>query len=136
MINKATLIGNLGKDPDIRSGQYGDMATFSVATTENWKDKQGEWQSKTEWHSVVAYGFTVKSVENLQKGDQVFVEGQITYTKKDDRFYTNIKARIVRKLGRKDRERSNGHERTESSDTGFGWNGEPGYGGTGEDVPF
>lgn len=79
-LNKVFLIGNVGKDPEIRHGQSGSkVAQFSVAISERWKDKSsGEFKTKTEWVSVAAFGYTVDFIENyLKKGDKVFVEGAI-----------------------------------------------------------
>lgn len=80
MINKVTLIGNLGKDPEIRNMQTGDkVANLTVATTESWKDKNGERKEKTEWHNVVCFNQgTVKFIEGYAyKGAKVYVEGQL-----------------------------------------------------------
>lgn len=79
MINKVTLIGNVGKDPESRT--YGDNRTvskFSLATNENYKDKNGEWQTQTEWHDIVYWG---QLSERLKKGSLVFIEGKITHRK-------------------------------------------------------
>lgn len=79
-VNKVILIGNLGGDPEIKSMQSGDeVANFSLATSESWKDKQGEWQSKTQWHKVVVFNPNlVKVVKNyLQKGSKVYLEGAL-----------------------------------------------------------
>ncbi|RKZ99493.1 MAG: single-stranded DNA-binding protein [Gammaproteobacteria bacterium] len=79
-VNKAILIGNLGRDPEIRYTQEGQaVVNFSIATSEEWKDKStGEKQEKTEWHRIVAWG---KLAENcgtyLSKGRQVYVEGRL-----------------------------------------------------------
>lgn len=130
MINKVTLIGNLGQDPEIRYTQNSQVVNLSVATTENWKDKQGEWQSKTEWHRVFGFGFIVKNAKNLVKGDQVYVEGSLETNKWQDkdgnsRYTTQVKARVLRKLGRKDQGTESPNKDSESP-----------YQGTGHDVPF
>lgn len=131
MINKVQLIGNLGQDPEIKHLTNSSVANMSVATTENWKDKQGEWQSKTEWHRVFGFGFIAGAAEKLRKGDQVYVEGSIETQKWEDndgndRYTTKIKARVLRKLGRKERS-----EGPSGSDTP-----EQGEFSTGDDVPF
>jgi len=79
-LNKVTLIGNLGKDPDIRSTQDGkELASFSLATTESWKDKTtGEKKDKTEWHRIVVFGPLAGIVKNyVKKGSKLYIEGQL-----------------------------------------------------------
>jgi single-strand DNA-binding protein len=80
-INKATIIGALGKDPDIRPTQNGSrVASFSVATSESWKDKvTGEKKEQTEWHRIVVFNtYIVNAVESLLvKGSKVYIEGKI-----------------------------------------------------------
>jgi single-strand DNA-binding protein len=88
-VNKVILVGNLGKDPVIRSlGASGDrVATFSLATSENWRDKaSGERREKTEWHNIAIFNENiVKVVENyLKKGSKVYVEGQLQTRKYTD----------------------------------------------------
>jgi single-strand DNA-binding protein len=90
-LNKVTLIGRLGKDPEVRRLNGGDrVVSFSLATSEKWKDKQGERQEKTEWHNIVIYNDRLGEVaENyLSKGTQVYIEGKIQtrkWTDKEDR---------------------------------------------------
>ena len=78
-LNKVMLIGNLGKDPELKATPSGEtIARFSLATTENWKDAQGQKQSKTEWHNIVVWGKQAELAEKyLRKGKQVLVEGRI-----------------------------------------------------------
>ena len=78
-LNKALLIGNLGKDPEIRYTQNGQsVATFSLATSENWTDQGGNKQERTEWHNIVAWGKLAElSQRFLAKGRQVYIEGRI-----------------------------------------------------------
>jgi single-strand DNA-binding protein len=80
-INKVTLIGSLGKDPEIRTMQSGDrVANLSIATTEKWRDKNsGEKKEKTEWHSVVVFNDGLASIceRYLKKGSKVYVEGSL-----------------------------------------------------------
>lgn len=79
-VNKVILVGNLGKDPEIRTMQSGDkVANLSIATSERWKDKSGERQEKTEWHRVVIFSQPlVNLAENyLRKGAKVYLEGQL-----------------------------------------------------------
>lgn len=105
-INKVILVGNLGADPDQKVTSTGQTVTeLRVATTEQWNDKQGVKQERTEWHRVIAWG---KLAENcgkyLAKGRQVYVEGAIhtrTFVDKDGntRYITEIKAFEVKFLG-------------------------------------
>lgn len=109
MINKVILIGNLGKDPEMRylEGNVA-VAKFSVATNENYKDKNGEWQTNTEWHDVVAWRGLAERAEKLfHKGSQVFVEGKLTHRKYqdkegNDRYVTEVVANTLRLLDRRD----------------------------------
>ena len=107
MINKAILVGNLGRDPEIRYTASGmAVANFTVATTEKWKDKSsGEMQERTEWHRVVAWGRLGEICgEYLSKGRQVYIEGRIQtreWTDKDGnkRYTTEIVASDMKMLG-------------------------------------
>jgi single-strand DNA-binding protein len=105
-VNKAILIGNLGRDPELRYTQSGQaVVNFSIATSENWTDKNGERQERTEWHRIVVWG---KSGENcarfLSKGRTVYVEGRIQTREWEDRegqkrTTTEINAQTVTFLG-------------------------------------
>lgn len=108
MVNKAIIVGNLGRDPEIRYTPSGmAVANFSVATTEKWKDKDtGEQREKTEWHRIVAWGRLGEICgEYLQKGSQVYIEGslQTNQWEKDGitRYTTEIRAKEMKMLGRK-----------------------------------
>jgi single-strand DNA-binding protein len=109
-VNKVIIIGNLGRDPEIKYTQSNvPVANFSVATTESWKDKtSGEWQEKTEWHRIVAWRHLAERAEKyLRKGKQVYVEGRIEtrkWTGQDgnDRYTTEIIANQMMLLGRRD----------------------------------
>ena len=87
MINKVTLIGNLGGDPEVRHLENGTaVGRFSLATNENYKDKDGNWQKQTEWHNVVVWRDMAERAEKLlKKGMLVFVEGKISYRKYADK---------------------------------------------------
>jgi len=96
-MNRATLLGHAGRDPEIRDLQNGGRAaTFTLATTEKWTDREGRPGEATEWHRVVVYGPAVKAVEAmLRKGDPVMVEGRIatrgfTDREGNDRTVTEI----------------------------------------------
>lgn len=105
MLNKVQLIGRLGKDPEIRYTQGSEaVANVSLATSESWKDKNGEKQEKTEWHNLVFYRRLAEVVgEHLKKGALIYVEGKITTEKyqKDgeDRYVTKIVVSEMKMLG-------------------------------------
>jgi len=86
-VNKVILLGNLGKDPEVKSTPSGmTIATFSLATSSSAKDKDGNWQDRTEWHNIKAFGRTAEIAgEFLKKGRTVFVEGRIHYESWDDK---------------------------------------------------
>ena len=103
-LNKVTLIGNLGSEPEVRSTANGTrVATLSVATSRNWNKQAGERQEKTEWHRVVLWnnknsGLADVAEKYLKKGDKVYVEGRIEYRTWEDRegktrYTTEINAR-------------------------------------------
>ncbi len=85
-LNKVLLIGNLGRDPELKATPSGQsVARFSVATTETWKNQSGEKQSKTEWHNIVVWGKQAEIAEKyLRKGKQVMIEGRIQYREYTD----------------------------------------------------
>lgn len=110
MINKVILIGNIGRDPELRyAADGGAVCNLSVATSETWKDKQGEKQEKTEWHRVVYFGKTAEIAgEYLKKGSQVYVEGKLQTRKwqdKDgqDRYSTEIVGERMQMLGSREK---------------------------------
>ncbi len=112
-VNKVILIGNLGKEPDLRYTPSGQpVATFPMATSEKWKDKDGQLQQKTDWHNVVAWGRQAEICkEYLKKGSPVYIEGRIqsrSYEDKDGnrRYITEIVATRMQMLGRKAEEPS------------------------------
>jgi len=86
-VNKVILLGNLGKDPELKSTPSGmNIATFSLATTERAKDKEGNWQDRTEWHNIKAFGRTAEVVgQYLKKGRTVYIEGRIHNDSWDDK---------------------------------------------------
>lgn len=107
-LNKAMIIGRLGQDPDVRYTQSNTaVANMSIATSERYKDKQGEWKERTEWHRVVAWGRTAEICqEYLTKGSQVYIEGPIQTRKWEDkegqtRYTTEIKALTMTMLDSK-----------------------------------
>jgi single-strand DNA-binding protein len=86
-VNKVFLLGNVGKDPEIRTTPSGmTVASFSLATAERAKDAQGNWADKTEWHNLVAFQRTAEIVRDyVKKGTQVFIEGKIQTRSWDDK---------------------------------------------------
>lgn len=125
MLNKVIIIGNLGADPETKYTQSGDpVSNFSVATTENWKDKSGNKQSSTEWHRVVAWGKLAEICSQyLSKGMRVCIEGKIKTKKWQDnngidRYTTEIVAKQMYMLGDNSYNNDNNQE------------------SVGEDVPF
>jgi single-strand DNA-binding protein len=105
MLNKVTLIGNLGSDPDYRVLQSGaKVVRIRLATNENYKDREGNWQTKTEWHTVNAWGYLADYAHNnLKKGSLAFVEGKITTREWQDkqdikRYSTEIEALVLKSL--------------------------------------
>ena len=108
MLNKASLIGRLGGDPEVRYTQSGTaVANFTVATSERWKDKDGQQQEQTEWHRIVAFARLGEICgEYLSKGSLVYIEGRIQTRSWDDkdgnkRYTTEIVAREMKMLGSK-----------------------------------
>jgi single-strand DNA-binding protein len=86
-VNKVTLLGNVGKDPEIRSSASGVMvANLALATSDRQKDAQGNWQDRTEWHNLVAFNRTAEIVRDyVKKGSKLFVEGKIQTRNWDDK---------------------------------------------------
>ena len=105
-VNKVILIGNLGKDPEVRFTETGSaVANFSIATSEQWNDRDGKRQERTEWHNIVVWGKQAETCgQYLAKGRQVYVEGSIRTRSYDDktgtkRYVTEIVAQRIRFLG-------------------------------------
>lgn len=85
-INKVILIGNLGRDPEIRAAASSTVATVSLAVSESWKDKQGNRQERTEWVNLVAWGPKAELAQKLlHKGSKIFVEGKLQTRSWDDK---------------------------------------------------
>jgi len=92
-VNKVILLGNVGKDPEIRSTPSGTMvATFGLATSERQKDQQGNWQDRTEWHNLVAFGRTAEIIRDyVKKGSKLFVEGRLQTRNYEDKEHAGRK---------------------------------------------
>jgi single-strand DNA-binding protein len=130
-LNKVLLIGNLGKDPELRFTPSGRaVARFPIATSEQWTTPEGQKQERTEWHNVVVWGKQAESCgQYLSKGRQVFIEGSVRSRQYDDkegqkRYITEIIAQRVQFLG---------GGRGDGAGAGRGAGG--GGGGGGEDMP-
>ena len=158
MINKAILIGNLGADPELRYTQSGTpMATFNIATTRRWKDKEGQQQEETEWHRIVAWTRLAEICgEYLNKGSRVYIEGRLQTRKwqdqnGNDRYTTEIVAQEMKMLTPRGESGAGGYGGGGGYDPGPAASGSPGGGygddsssggssgeggGTGNDVPF
>ncbi len=105
-VNKVILVGNLGRDPEVRRMPSGDaMVNLSIATTDTWKDKGGERQEKTEWHRVVMFGRVAEVAgEYLKKGSQAYFEGRLQTRKwadkeGQDKYTTEVVADRMQMLG-------------------------------------
>jgi len=139
-LNKAILIGNLGKDPELRYTPSGvAMATFSIATSETWTGKDGEKETRTEWHRIVAFRKLAEICgEYLSKGKQVYIEGRIQTREWEDkdgnkRYTTEILANQMLMLGGRDAGDSGRSEAPPAPE----FPGTPGSGGADEDdIPF
>ena len=137
-VNKVIIIGNLGRDPEVRTMQSGDkVANFSVATSERWKDRNsGEMQERTEWHRVVIFGRTAEIAEQyLRKGSKVYIEGQLQTRKWEDnqtgqeRYTTEIVIRPYRGEMTMLDSRRDGGGMSESYDRGGSYDSGGSYGG-------
>ena len=117
-LNKVMLIGNLGKDPEIRYTQAGSaVVNFSLATTDRWTDKQGNRQEKTEWHDIVAFDRLADLAQNyLKKGKSIYVEGRLQTRSWEDqqgqkRYRTEVVANVFQFLDSKSSDGDSGGSR-------------------------
>jgi single-strand DNA-binding protein len=108
-VNKVIILGNLGKDPETRHLDNGrSVCNFSVATSESYKNKQGEKVTNTEWHNIVLWSPLAEIAEKyLRKGNQVYIEGKLTTRSWDDqegnkRYTTEVLGREITLLGSRD----------------------------------
>jgi len=151
-VNKVFLLGNVGKDPEIRTTAGGmTVASFSLATADRAKDQQGNWADKTEWHNLVCFQRTAEVVRDyVKKGSQIFVEGKIQTRSWDDKtsgekkYKTEILVNELSLLG------GRGEGGGERSSGGYSKSNTASYGGgsaaaapdyadqgiTDEDIPF
>lgn len=150
-VNKVIIIGNLGKDPEVRHTPQGQaVATFSVATSENWNDKSGQKQERTEWHRIVVWGKLAELCGRyLQKGRKAYIEGRLQTRAWDDkegqkRYTTEIVANTVQFLdsagssrGGPSADSSGGGDDPFGAPPEFGNEGGGGGGGQAtDDIPF
>lgn len=140
-VNKVILVGNLGKDPEIRFMPNGEaVCTFSIATTENWKDKNGQKHEKTEWHNIVIYRKLAEIAgEYLKKGRPVYIEGRLQTRKwqdKDgnDRYTTEIVADSMQMLGGKESNDNSGYQQPKAQKEAIPDDG--GFEVMEDDIPF
>ena len=120
-VNKVILLGNVGKDPEIRSTPGGTMvANFSLATSDRFQDQQGNWQDRTEWHNLVAFKRTAEIIRDyVKKGSKLYVEGKIQTRTWDDKegvkhYKTEILVNDLSLLSGRE-EGSGGYSRSTSS---------------------
>mgnify|MGYP001163422065 CR=1 FL=1 len=108
MINRVILIGNLGREAEFKALESGtEVAKFSIATSDAYKDKDGEWQEKTEWHNIVAWAALAKKAGTLEKGATIYLEGKLTHRDWEDpdghkKYFTEVVAsyfRVIKKSG-------------------------------------
>ncbi|HLT29760.1 MAG TPA: single-stranded DNA-binding protein [Myxococcaceae bacterium] len=149
-VNKVILVGNLGADPEVRFTPGGQaVANFRIATSESWTDKQGQKQERTEWHRIVVWGKLGELCgEYLAKGRQCYVEGRLQtreWTDKEGKknYTTEVVATNVVFLGGRD---GGGGRSGGGGSGGGGWGrdeggmppnlGDPGMGGSDDDIPF
>ncbi|SFS14161.1 single-strand binding protein [Granulicella pectinivorans] len=153
-VNKVLLLGNVGKDPEMRATPGGmTIAQFTLATADRAKDAQGNWADKTEWHNLVAFNRTAEVVRDyVKKGTQLFIEGKIQTRSWDDKesgqkkYRTEILVNELTLLGSKSGGSEGGgsssYSRSSSSSGGYSQSqpvSAPDYGDTGitdDDIPF
>jgi len=149
-VNKVFLLGNVGKDPEIRATAGGmTIASFTLATADRAKDAQGNWTDKTEWHNLVAFQRTAEIVRDyVKKGTQIFVEGKIQTRSWDDKesgqkkYRTEILVNELSLLGKPGGEGGGGGSYSKSSSSSYGSpasSSQPEYadqGITDDDIPF
>jgi|SRR5450432_1106593 len=153
-VNKVILIGNLGKDPEVKFTPTGTpVAKFSLATNERYKDKAGEWQDRTEWHNIVVWQRLAEIVgEYVKKGSKIYIEGRLSTSSWEDKqsgekkYRTEIVANeLVLLSGRGDSDGGDGrYQRSGSSSGGAGMDQRSSHSDetasqaeiTDEDIPF
>jgi single-strand DNA-binding protein len=152
-VNKVILLGNVGKDPEVNFLPSGSaVAKFGLATSDRFKDKGGEWQDRTEWHNLVAFGKVAEIIRDyVKKGAKLYVEGSLRTSSWDDktsgqkRYKTEVIVNDISLLsGRGDGEGGGSYSGSRQSSSAGGQGGgyaqpAPDYGDTGitdDDIPF
>jgi single-strand DNA-binding protein len=142
-VNKVILVGNVGKDPEVKYSASGTpVAKFSLATNEKYKDRNDEWQERTEWHNIVAWQRLAEIVgEYVKKGAKLYIEGKLQTSNWEDResgakkYRTEIIARDLVLLGSHENGGDSEHRSNRNDDQRL-----PAYAGsaeiTDEDIPF
>jgi single-strand DNA-binding protein len=148
MLNKVMLIGNLGRDPEVRSTASGQpVANFTLATSRRWKDKNGQRQEQTEWHTIVCWGKQAEIAgQYLTKGKQIFVEGRLQTRSWDDRqsgekkYRTEVICENFQMLGQRGGGAGASADLEAAAPAGGGPTYDEGLGGPGtpedDDIPF
>ena len=139
-VNKVILVGNVGKDPEVKYVPTGTaLAKFSLATNERFKDKSGEWQDRTEWHNILAWERLAEIIgEYVHKGTKLYVEGRLQTSTWEDRqsgekkYRTEIVARDLVLLGSRDGAEPETEHPNRERETVHAGSGEI----TDEDIPF
>ena len=149
-VNKAIIIGNVGRDPEVRHTTAGaKVVSFSIATTDTWKDKGGERQERTEWHRIVIFNPNLADVAEkyLKKGSKVYIEGQLQTRKWQDKdgtekYSTEIVLGNFRgELALLDRQQGAGSGQSSGSSSSSGWDvpeasSMPSAGDPDDEIPF
>lgn len=147
-VNKAILIGNVGKDPEVRyTPNNTPVATFSLATTESWKDQSGKQSERTDWHNIVIWGKLAEITRDyVKKGQRVYVEGRIQTRSYEDKegvkkYITEINVNdlvmLSPKSGSDDHQNHEYSHPTSKSDSNSGGGSEPNfYQNVDDDLPF
>lgn len=123
-VNKVILLGRIGRQPEMK-GENNSILTFSVATPERYKDRDGNWQDKTEWHNVVVFGKRAEGLYSfLDKGMPVYIEGKNQTRSWEDReggkrYTTEVIVRDIKVLQSKKDRQENGHDDRGGGDPGF-----------------
>ncbi len=138
-INKVLIIGRLGQDPELKTvGSGQQVARFSIATSENWTDRDGKKQERTEWHRIVVWGKLADLCgKYLAKGRQVYVEGRLQTRSWEDnqgqkKFTTEVVANTVQFLGSTNSAQASGGQKDNFEDFGP----EPSFDNTADEIPF
>lgn len=137
MVNKVILIGNLGRDPEVRSTPSGQtVASFSLATSRRWRDRDGNRQEQTEWHNIVCWGRSAEIAgQYLTKGKQIYVEGRLQTRSWEDKqsgekkYRTEVICESFQMLGQRSDQSS------ENRSSG-GRQPEDDFSGNDDDIPF